>query len=192
MTGRVGALPCGHDPEWLVELAADEDHELAPDDAAHLRACPHCTSELASLRSRWTTVRVAATSPVRIPPGLVARTVATLRAVRGGLDGRHVEVVQQGGLLRVSDQVVVLLARQVAVDLARQLGGVRVRGLAGGQDGLQLRLAIRYGLPLLEVGRRVQRTLRAALEASLGAGTPQVSVEVVDVLAPAGQPLTDL
>ncbi len=189
MTGQVGALPCGHKPEWLVELAAGEDHELSPDDAAHLQDCPHCSAELASLRRRWTTVRAAASSPIRVPPGLVARTVATLRAVRGGLDGWHVEVVQQGGLLRVSDQVVVLLARQIAVDLARQFGGVRVRGLAGGQDGLQLRLAIGYGLPLLEVGRWLQRMLRTALEASLGAGAPQVSVEVVDVLAPAG--LTD-
>lgn len=188
MTARAGALPCGRHPEWLVELAVGEDPELSPDDAAHLRDCPHCTAELAALRGRWTAVRAAASSPVRTPPGLAARTLATLRAVHAGLEGRHVEVVQQGGLLRVSDQVVVLLARQVAVDLARQFGGVRVRGLAGGQDGLQLRLAIRYGLPLLEVGRRLQRTLRAALEASLGAGTPPVSVEVVDVLAPAVQP----
>ncbi len=188
MTGRVGALPCGHDPEWLVELAAGEDHELSRDDAAHLQRCPHCTAELASLRGRWTTVRAVAARPVQPPPGLVARTVTTLRAVRGGVGGRQLEVVQQGGLLRVSDQVVMLLARQVAVDLAWQFGGVRVRGLAGGHDGLQLQLAIRYGLPLLEVGRRLQRTVRAALEASLGAGTPPVSVEVVDVFAPTRSP----
>jgi uncharacterized alkaline shock family protein YloU len=187
-------LPCGRAVSSLVGFATREDPTredtagIPADfrDAEHLRSCPYCQEELAVLRRRWSAVRSAAHRPVRIPPGLIGRTLSTVRAVRGGLIGRHAEASQPGGVVRIAESAVVLLARHLARDVVDRLAGIRFRGLSGDVDGLQVRVAVRYGIPLAEVTTRVWREVSAALEITLGAAAPALEVLVEDVLAPAG------
>lgn len=176
-------LPCGRPASWLVDLAARDDPD--PADAEHLRSCPFCREELAVLRRRWAPVRVAAARPVRMPSGMVGRTLSAVRAVRGGLVGRHVETAQQGGVVRVGEPALVLLARRTARDVVDGLPGVRFRGLSGGADGFEVRVAVRYGLVLTEAAALVRRDIGRALERALGAAAPPLDVLVVDVLVPA-------
>lgn len=201
MSSPEHVLPCGRARSSLLDLATREDRTTREDrangegtagipadfrDAEHLRSCPYCQEELAVLRRRWSAVRSAAHRPVRIPPGLVGRTLSTVRAVRGGLIGRHAEATQPGGVVRIAESAVVLLARRLARDVVDGLAGVRFRGLSGDVDGLQVRVAVHYGLALAEVATRVRHDVSAALESTLGAAAPALDVLVEDVLAPAG------
>jgi uncharacterized alkaline shock family protein YloU len=138
------------------------------------------------LRRRWSAVRSAANRRVRTPPGLVGRTLSTVRAVRGGLTGRHAEATQPGGVVRIAESAMMLLARRMARDVVDGLAGVRFRGLSGDLDGLQVRVAVRYGMALAEVTTRVRHDVGAALESTLGAAAPPLDVLVDDVLAPRG------
>ncbi|MGH3980601.1 MAG: anti-sigma factor family protein [Pseudonocardiaceae bacterium] len=185
MTEPQRSLPCGHPAALLLELAADGAHEPSdPAEAAHLASCPHCRAELAALRGRWASVRLAAARPVRVPPGLVDRTLSSVRAVRGGVVGRHTDMAQAGGLVRITESTVLVLARRLARDVIEALPGVRLRDLSGGVDGLRVRLAVPYGMVLADAAQRVRRDLRRELDLVLGAATPPVDVLVEDVLAP--------
>jgi len=175
-------LPCGRSTSWLVEIVARDEPDIG--DAEHLRACPYCGGELAMLRRRWMAVRVAATRPVRMPSGMVGRTLSAVRAVRGGLVSRHIETAQQGGVVRVGEPALVLLARRTARDVVDGLAGIRFRGLSGGTDGFEVRVAVRYGLVLAEAAALVRRDFGRALERVLGVAAPPLDVLVVDVLGP--------
>lgn len=181
-------LPCGRSVSWLLELAADGvDEPPDPDARDHLAHCPHCRAELVALRRRWVPVWVAAARPVRIPPGLAGRALSSVRAVRGGLIGRHGEMRQPGGLLRVAEPAMLMLARRLAREVVEALPGIRFRGLSGGVDGLQVRLAVPYGAVLTDVSARVRRDLQRELDVALGVAAPAVDVLVEDVLAPGRQ-----
>jgi len=182
-------LPCGRSVSSLVDLATRDDTAGIPADsrdAEHLRSCPYCQEELVVLRRRWSAVRSVANRRVRTPPGLVGRTLSTVRAVRGGLTGRHAEATQPGGVVRIAESAMMLLARRMARDVVDGLAGVRFRGLSGDLDGLQVRVAVRYGMALAEVTTRVRHDVGAALESTLGAAAPPLDVLVDDVLAPRG------
>ncbi|MDQ3599767.1 MAG: hypothetical protein M3408_00590 [Actinomycetota bacterium] len=187
MSAPERVLPCGWAVSALVDLATGDDTAGFPADsrdAEHLRSCPYCQEELVVLRRRWSAVRSAANRRVRTPPGLVGRTLSTVRAVRGGLTGRHAEATQPGGVVRIAESAMMLLARRMARDVVDGLAGVRFRGLSGDLDGLQVRVAVHYGMALAEVTTRVRHDVGAALESTLGAATPPLDVLVEDVLAP--------
>jgi uncharacterized alkaline shock family protein YloU len=200
MSSPERVLPCGRALSSLVNFATRDDptREGAASredttgipgnfgDAEHLRSCPYCQEELAVLRRRWSAVRSAAHRPVRIPPGLIGRTLSAVRAVRGGLVGRHAEATQPGGVVRIAESAVVLLVRHLARDVIDHLAGVRFRGLSGDVDRLEVRVAVRYGIPLAEVTTRVRHEVSGALELTLGAAAPALDVLVEDVLAPTG------
>ncbi len=189
MTAPERVLPCGWAVSSLVDLATGNDTAGFPADsrdAEHVRSCPYCQEELVVLRRRWSAVRSAANRRVRTPPGLVGRTLSTVRAVRGGLTGRHAEATQPGGVVRIAESAMMLLARRMARDVVDGLAGVRFRGLSGDLDGLQVRVAVRYGMALAEVTTRVRHDVGAALESTLGAAAPPLDVLVDDVLAPRG------
>lgn len=189
MTAPERVLPCGWAVSSLVDLATGNDTADIPADsrdAEHVRSCPYCQEELVVLRRRWSAVRSAANRRVRTPPGLVGRTLSTVRAVRGGLTGRHAEATQPGGVVRIAESAMMLLARRMARDVVDGLAGVRFRGLSGDLDGLQVRVAVRYGMALAEVTTRVRHEVGAALESTLGAAAPPLDVLVDDVLAPRG------
>lgn len=190
MSHEEQTLPCGRVPQQWLELAADGAVEPPePTEAAHLRECRHCRAELAAQRQRWKPVAAAAARPVRLPPGLVGRTLASIRAVRGSLGGQHAEIAEPDGLLRVAEPAVLVLARRLARSVTESLPGTRLLGLSGGVSRVQVRIAARYGSALGDAAERVRRDLARELEHTLSAAAPVVEVLVDDVLAddiPAG------
>ena len=78
--------------EQLAALAADPSHALAPDDRAHLDACPSCRDELAGLDDLVRDVRAAGSTQVSPPSAAVwagiERELAADEPVAPGPAGR--------------------------------------------------------------------------------------------------------
>jgi uncharacterized alkaline shock family protein YloU len=189
-------LPCGWLPGYLRDLVADESAEgpeaaarhADPADLAHLAGCPYCTAERDRLRARWRGVHEVASAGVAVPPELVPRTLTTLRALRGDRDGGYVELPQAGGVTRIREQVIVLLARELATELLAGRDGAagsrpaRVLAVTGDRTELGVQVALPYGEPVREVAEALGLRLAEGLAGMLGAAAPRVSVHVADLI----------
>jgi hypothetical protein len=130
---------------------------------------------------RWELVRAAARTTVPTPPGLVARVLQSVQGLRGQTTSEPIEVAFDGGRLRVSGRVVVLIARRLGTELARELDGVHVSAVALEADGLQVLITVRYGVAAREAATLLRARLRDGLTDQLGAAAPPVHVHIVDV-----------
>lgn len=184
MTGAVSQermLRCGHPASALIELVADR--ELAdPELVAHSSGCPYCQREIAELEDQWSAVRMAAATPVAVPGRLVERSLGLVRGLRGRRLSEPVEVQQDGGTLTVAEGPILLLVRQVAADLLREVPGAQLRGITGGDRRVEVSIAVRYALPGREIAAELARLLEDRLVDVLGPITPVVSVQLADVL----------
>ncbi|GAA4037172.1 hypothetical protein GCM10022247_73750 [Allokutzneria multivorans] len=179
------ALPCGHTVGELLDLVVDGG--LEPSDTAlaeHARTCEHCRAEIAALENRWGPVRAVAATPVELPDGLLSRVLGTVRGLREHAFSEPAEVEQEGGTLQVSRRALLLLARGHAADVLLDLPGVHLRGLSTVDKVIQVEIAVRYGVPAVEVADTIAQRLVEKLRESVGAAAPEVSVEVIDVLPP--------
>lgn len=185
-------LPCGRTEGYLLELVADEaadgTGQLGAEELAHLAGCPHCTARLESLRRGWAAVHQVAAAPIPVPPELVGRTLATLRALRGPTGAEHMVIPQVGGVTRVADRVVVLLARTLATELLdgyrRSRGGAgpaRVLAIRGDHEALTVDVALPYGEPVPGVADWLRHRLGELLDQQLGSSAPSVTVHVADI-----------
>ncbi len=179
MTEQV--LPCGRDAADLVALVAD-GRSADPALAAHAAGCPHCTAELAALDGQWELVRAAAAQRPSTPDGLAGRALAAVRGVRGR--GGSFDLAQPGGLLRVSEGAVALLARAAAARVLAEHGGGHVRMVRAGGGTVDIGLAVRFGDAIAPLVAHVRAALRSHLAEHLGDSVPAVNVEVVDVIYP--------
>ncbi|WP_116041070.1 hypothetical protein [Amycolatopsis palatopharyngis] len=130
---------------------------------------------------RWDLVRAAARAPVPTPPGLIARVLSSVRGVRGRLLAEPLELRQQGGMLRISERVVVILARKLGADIGAEVGGVHVSAVAMEDGGLEVLLTVRYGVPAAEAADALRRRLGEKLAEHLGRPGPPVNVHIADV-----------
>lgn len=175
-------LPCG---TRVADLLAHLDQ---PDPALreHIRGCPHCTAELASLNRVWESVRRAAATPVAVPHGLAERALSTVHGLRGA--GAEATVIEQErGRLRVQPSAVLTLVRQVCAELVAQRSGVHLRRCHGDARTVQVDLMVRFGLPAAEIGTELGELAEAELRATLGPAAPSVRVHIVDVAPPSGR-----
>jgi hypothetical protein len=139
------------------------------------------TSEDPRTDPRWELVRAAARRHVPTPPGLVERVLRSVGGVRGRRTTPPLELPFEGGRLRVSERVVVLMARRLAKDFARDSGGVYISAVAMESGSLEVLVTVRFGVAADEVADDLRRELAAALTDRLGMPPPPVSVHVVDV-----------
>jgi hypothetical protein len=130
---------------------------------------------------RWELVRAAARTTVPTPPGLVNRVLRSVRGVRGQFPTEPIDLPFEGGRLRVSERVVVVIARRLGAELARELDGVHVSAVALEAGGLQVLITVRYGVAAEEAAALLGTRLRDGLDALLGAPAPPVHVHIVDV-----------
>ncbi len=126
-------------------------------------------------------MRAAARSTVSTPPGLIARVLRSVNGVRGRLLAGQIDLPLDGDRLRVSERVLVLLARRLGAELGRAIGGVHISAVAMEADGLQVLATVRYGVAADEAAASLRARLRDALTAQLGAVPPPVNVHIVDV-----------
>jgi hypothetical protein len=186
MTGPTAAdatavLPCGRSVAELVDLVADPA-SAEPELRAHVATCPHCRAELAELDGRWDLVRRLASTPLPTPAGLVSRVLTSVRDLRPRRFAPGVELAEPGGSLRVGAPAVVLLGRQLFREFAAERREIALRTLAVAEDGLQVRVALRYGTPIAEVAAELREWLSSGLRMHLGDAVPAIHVHVDDVL----------
>ncbi|AXB43466.1 hypothetical protein [Amycolatopsis albispora] len=127
----------------------------------------------------WHLVRAAARTVVPTPPGLVDRVLRSVRGLRGG--SAEFEYDQDGGKLRITEPVLVLLTRRLAADLGHRIGGLHVAAVALEAEGLEVLTTVRYGVAADEAAEALRVALVRALSAELGEPAPTVNVHVVDV-----------
>jgi hypothetical protein len=130
---------------------------------------------------RWELVRAAARTTVPTPPGLVARVLNSVHGLRGQLLSTPIEIPFDGGRLRVSEWVIVQIARRLGAEIATELDGVHVSAVALEADGLQVLIAVRYGVAAGEAAALLRTRLHEGLTDQFGAATPPVHVHIVDV-----------
>ncbi|CCH29220.1 hypothetical protein ABZ816_38395 [Actinosynnema sp. NPDC047251] len=171
-------LPCGRSADELVAYLADRDDDPAL--ARHVDGCADCAAELAELERRWAAVRETAVTPVPTPPGLVTRVLAAVHGVRPRLGSTPVEFDQDGGRVRVSERAVLAVCRQLAVELAAELG-LHVRGTDVEDGQLQVLVAARYPAPAIAAADDLRSRLAHDLVAHLGDAAPVVHVHLIDI-----------
>ncbi|MGI8760205.1 MAG: Asp23/Gls24 family envelope stress response protein [Jatrophihabitantaceae bacterium] len=197
-------LPCGADPDELLEQVADGRGEQLD---AHQRDCVHCQASVTELEIQWTPIATALASPVDVPPGLGATlTAAVLSRVKVLVkDVWYTLDVTDAGAVRIAARVVATLAR----DAARQIAGVRVAfgrstepglaalvekatlghrhphaavGVLGRTAVIDLSLAVTDEEPVTDVARRVQQHVIATLRESVDLTSVKVNITVDDIL----------
>ena len=170
------ALPCGR----LVDSLWQRLDRLATD--PHALACPHCQAAARSLYTlRQTTDRLAA-QPVEPPSDLTGRIMAVVRAeIRRG---RDLPLPTPGGTASVSEYALAAVLR-FAVD---QVPGVRGRSCrvdpVPGRPGhvrVRMGLAVRYGLPVVQVAEQARERITAAAVHYVGIVIDGLDVAVEDV-----------
>ncbi|MFE6611130.1 hypothetical protein [Amycolatopsis sp. NPDC057786] len=129
---------------------------------------------------RWQQVRAAASRPVPTPPGLVERVLRSVGGVRGRHTTAPLDLPSSGGKTQVSERALVLMTRNVAAEIGRELGGVHVAAVALEEDVLQVLVTIRFGVEAA-VADLLRHQVIAALTGQLGSAPPTINVHVVDV-----------
>lgn len=130
---------------------------------------------------RWEAVRATAAATVPTPPGLISRVLRSVRGARGTKHGEPVVLDEEGGRLQISEHALVMLARTRAVALAGEIGGVYVSAVALEGGGLEVLVAMRYGVAIDDAADTLRLRLTRALADQLGPRVPPVSVHAVDV-----------
>ncbi|HEY0718234.1 MAG TPA: Asp23/Gls24 family envelope stress response protein [Streptosporangiaceae bacterium] len=193
-------LPCGAEMDLLFEQVAD-GHAAELND--HQRDCVHCQAAFGELSVLWAPVVEQAAVPVAAPPGL---TEAVMRQIRQLVrDVWYTLQTTNLGFIRIAARIVAGVAR----DAARTVPGVRVAlgrsthgklaalaeqatfkhrlphaavGVLGRTAVVDLAVAVRYGDPVQEVARNIQKQVITTLRENIGLETVTVNVNVDDVL----------
>jgi hypothetical protein len=173
-------LPCGrHSAALLMQVADGRTADV--DLAAHTQTCSHCRAELGVLSEHWRLVRLAAEASTPTPPGLVSKVLSLLDGLRGRPHAEPVKLAQERGWLWVTERTVILLARQLATDLAAEHDVARIGAVTVDDDGLHVHLSLRYGVPAAAVAAAIRERLTAGLAEHLGPAVPAVNVIIGDV-----------
>lgn len=128
-------------------------------------------------------LRRVAQEPVRYPPGLVSRSLATVRGIRGLASDEAFELAQQDGRLRVARQAINTLVRRMAGEFGTDIGGLHVRSVRSDVDGIEVSVDVGYGTPLAST-TALRDALTEALTSHLGPRVPIVRVHIEDVFDP--------
>jgi uncharacterized alkaline shock family protein YloU len=189
VTARPGALPCGADPDALLDQAAESGPEPRP---GHQSGCPHCQAALAEYDRLLAPVDELAATEVR-PPASITEEV--LRRIRGALpDPAYGVIPGPRGVTRISGHLVGVTARVVT----EQVPGVRAAlagaegdpprveaGTAGLTTVVHVVLAADWGADLPALAGSVRAEVTRVVERTTGLRVVRVDVTIDDVLPPA-------
>jgi uncharacterized alkaline shock family protein YloU len=184
------ALPCGRGIEDLWERMEAGTADIP---GSHEDGCLHCRTALAGLSALREAASGLAVEPVAVPPRLVGRIMAAVRA-----EARRTRMLplpdaglEPGGRAEISEQAVALVLRFAADSIdgirARRCA-VRPRAAGESPDGergwvdVELTLVIRYGTsPGEEVLAAVRRAVLASAESQLGLRVARCDLLVEDI-----------
>ncbi len=171
------ALACGVRLDDLTRQVFDG---VAPGDANHQRACRHCDAALDHIRALAAEMNRAASTPVVVPPGLLRRVMARLRAAPALLT----VTVGERGITEVGTGVVARIARDAAiavtgVEFASALPSERA---SSAMPGLRVRLVVSYGPSLPALAESVRDAVRHATARHTGVRLDRIDVSIDDLV----------
>ncbi|GAB3558889.1 hypothetical protein J2S53_001777 [Actinopolyspora lacussalsi] len=174
-------LPCGQRVGELIGYHLDG---VPPAFEEHLRDCPHCRAELAEISRRWRPVRRLARSHAVPSNDLVDRTLTTLRGLRDRHGGQPLELSQEHGKLLIQAAATLSLTRRLSAEVLDDFSGMAMRSCLMADEAVRVDVVAAYPTAAHEFLPEIRRRLVAALHGYLGAGTPDVSVRLADVVPP--------
>jgi uncharacterized alkaline shock family protein YloU len=187
---RWEGLPCGTDPEQLVEYVAEG---VEPPAGSHEAGCAYCRAALREFAELWLPVRQWSQRDIRVPRRFVATVMSRVRRIvespRHGVSasGRGVTMVtswalgliaanaaeRTPGVAEISGRPVGLSRRAVVRGGA---DGVDIREVGEGEISVTLALAARPVPSLADLAGTVRRNVIAAI-----ADHTQLKVVAVDI-----------
>jgi uncharacterized alkaline shock family protein YloU len=207
-------LPCGRDPEELLEQVAEHGAEARDE---HQRGCLHCQAALAEFDRLWAPMRTVAADRPQAPPGVLDSVLSSIRGVSE--DAEFARLDEGFGHTRISGRVVASIARHHAARVAGVRGalgkldraghrhgepdpdypetsvhaalpadmarGPRASaGVAGASTAIEIVLAADYGRDLVALADDVRAAVVAGVRAYTGLEPVSVSVVIDEVLMP--------
>jgi len=145
---------------------------------AHQQRCPHCRRTLTSLRQRWAVVRAEALSPPPVPPGLVERVAARVRAAIR--EPSYVQVPSSRGQLRIARSVIEEIARRIVDDRGLPVVGCRTVEEPPGLV-VEVHVVLPYGRSAATEAEGARQAVIAGAAAVAGLDVAVVDVLVVDI-----------
>ncbi|GLZ55692.1 Asp23/Gls24 family envelope stress response protein [Actinomycetospora sp. NBRC 106378] len=214
LLGTETALPCGRDPQQLLEQVT-EHGPVAVDD--HQRSCLHCQAALAEFDRLWAPMRAVAADRPQAPPGVLDSVLSSIRGVSE--DPEFARLDEGYGHTRISGRVVAAIARHHAARVAGVRGALgrldraghrrgdrdpefpetsvhsaqpsdmargpqASAGVAGASTAIAIVLAADYGVDLPALADEVRAAVVAGVRAYTGLEPVSVSVVVDEVLLP--------
>ncbi|WP_018332688.1 Asp23/Gls24 family envelope stress response protein [Actinomycetospora chiangmaiensis] len=214
LLGIDAALPCGRDPQPLLEQVT-EHGAVALDD--HQRGCLHCQAALAEFDRLWAPMRSVAADRPQAPPGVLDSVLMSIRGVSE--DAEFARIDEGYGHTRISGRVVAAIARHHAARVAGVRGALgkldraghrrgapdpdfpetsvhsaqpsdmargpqASAGVAGTSTAIEIVLAADYGRDLQALADQVRAAVVAGVRANTGLEPVSVSVVIDEVLLP--------
>lgn len=173
MSGEHLALSCGVGLDALARQVFDGD---PPVDVDHQRRCAHCHEALDRIRVVAAHLDRVASTSVTVPPGLLRRVMARLRATPSLVTVS----VSSRGITEVAQSVVARIAR----DAAFEVGGVEFASVLPSdrsRAGLRVRLVVAYGPSLHALADSVRDSVRDATASRAGVHIDQIDVSIDDL-----------
>jgi uncharacterized alkaline shock family protein YloU len=102
---RWNTLPCGRDPQRLLDHAAER---TSPPVGSHEATCPYCQATIGELGQLWNPVRSWAQAPTPLPPGLLPAILTRIRKLVQS--PHHVAETTADGATTVTSWVLGLIA----------------------------------------------------------------------------------
>jgi uncharacterized alkaline shock family protein YloU len=134
------ALPCGADPELLVDYATEG---AEPPAGSHEAECGYCQAALRELAELWLPVRQWSERDVSVPRRFVATVMSRVRRIVGS--PRHVVSASARGVTMVTSWALGLIAADATE------GTPGVTAITGRPEGLSRRSVVRSGADGVEV-----------------------------------------
>jgi uncharacterized alkaline shock family protein YloU len=134
------ALPCGADPELLVDYATEG---AEPPAGSHEAECGYCQAALRELGELWLSVRQWSERDVSVPRRFVATVMSRVRRIVES--PRHVVSASARGVTMVTSWALGLIAADATE------GTPGVTAITGRPEGLSRRSAVRCGADGVEV-----------------------------------------
>lgn len=208
------ALPCGRDPQQLLEQVAEHGPDTVDD---HQRQCLHCQAALAEFDRLWAPMRSVAADRPKAPPGVLDSVLTSIRGVSA--DPEFARLDEGFGHTRISGRVVAAIARhhaarvvgvrgalgkldraghrrgdadpdfpETSVHTAQPADMARApqasAGVAGASTAIEIVLAAEYGRDLRALADEVRAAVVAGVRANTGLEPVAVTVVIDEVLLP--------
>ncbi len=164
------ALPCGADPERLVEYAADGAEALT---GSHEAGCTYCQAALREFAELWLPVRQWSECDITVPRRFVATVMSRVRRIVES--PRHAVRTSGRGLTMVTSWALALIAAAATEDTPG------VTAITGRPAGLSRRAVVRCGADSVDIDEVDEGAISATLAITAGPVNTRPDASLTDL-----------